>query len=144
MSVSTSAEELSLRGPPWGSRREMGSGVAGMVCCPTGGHADEDKPRQVGWGFFSPPAVPWGQPGALWLIWRRSTKSCTAWLAARGLRAPTAPGTGRRLLLQAGGLEVVQGKSFASPWPVIQESALPARCGWGWGRQHEAGTKAPE
>lgn len=32
----------------------MGSGVAGMVCCPTGGHADEDKPRQVGWGFFSP------------------------------------------------------------------------------------------
>lgn len=31
-----------------------------MVCCPTGGHADEDKPPislggQVGWGFFSPP-----------------------------------------------------------------------------------------
>lgn len=43
---------------------------------------------------------------------------------ARGLQAPTAPGTGHQLLLQAGRLEVAQGKSFGSPWLGIQESAL--------------------
>lgn len=38
----------------------------------------------MGWSFFCTLAMPWEPPGALWLIWRHSTKSGTTSRCCKG------------------------------------------------------------
>ena len=86
----------------------MGSGVAGMVCCPTGGHAGEDKPPislggQVGWGFFSPPGralgAAWGSVTHLEAQHQvlHGLTGCEGTAGSHSTRnGPSAPPAGRR------------------------------------------------
>jgi len=65
----------------------------------------------MGWSFFCTLAMPWEQPGALWLVWRHSTKSGTTSRCCKGTagshstsKRPSAPSTGRKARLRQCGV----------------------------------------